>query len=330
MISSLKVFKKVSKPTDFVKAEPDFEEPKIITTPEGDVVAVGNVIGEGAYGTVYFAQVISAVTLPEGKIAVKIITIKSEDDSESAMNEFKIISTLLKNYPECTEYLVCYFGIYQSEDAQYFVIFLEYFDGDLSTLIESTPEGISVSTAFAALRDCLHGLQYLEKIGVAHRDVKDENIFYKQTKEGYKFKLGDYGGSCIREECNINVGLPGTIFDPLIVKRFVDINYEETYGQKFEESLYYTRDDIYPLAYTIYKAYFSPEETPAQMKKYSSYEAKKERCSKRLYQLLAQASDPEEMKDALNFFSALIYLLRKPKERMVEIDEALALVTQFV
>mmetsp|Transcript_23683 Transcript_23683/g.29359 ORF Transcript_23683/g.29359 Transcript_23683/m.29359 type:complete len:95 (+) Transcript_23683:335-619(+) len=39
------------------------------------------------------------------------------------------------------------------------------------------------------------GLQHMHSLGIAHRDIKVENILVSNTAEGPLFKLGDFGSA---------------------------------------------------------------------------------------------------------------------------------------
>jgi len=74
---------------------------------------------------------------------------------------------------------------------------MELCNGDLGTLLEQEKKKIKLSFGQKDLwnifEDTLNALVELENKGIHHRDIKPANIFIKQTKNGLRGKLGDFG-----------------------------------------------------------------------------------------------------------------------------------------
>ncbi|AFZ79590.1 protein kinase domain containing protein [Theileria equi strain WA] len=92
-------------------------------------------------------------------------------------------------------------------------------------------------------KDIVSALDYLSGIGVAHRDVKPDNIF--MTSDG-RFKLGDFGESCLMEDGKVK-GSKGSLY-------FVA---PEAFSLDSESMLDGSALDMWALGITILMLYFS-------------------------------------------------------------------------
>ncbi|CAM6006448.1 unnamed protein product [Sphagnum balticum] len=52
---------------------------------------------------------------------------------------------------------------------------------------------ISEADAASILREVLRALNYSHALGIAHRDVKPENILVRRTARGFRVKIIDWG-----------------------------------------------------------------------------------------------------------------------------------------
>ena len=149
---------------------------------------LGEVLGRGAYGTVYLG-----FNLDNGELmAVKKLdtTDMSQTDLNETEKELKLLCTSSQtarlNHPN----IVTYLGSERSIDT--LCIFLEYVPGgSLKDLIKKfgiLPEPL----VRAYTRMILLGLEYLHHRGIAHRDIKGANLLI--TNEGV-VKLADFGAS---------------------------------------------------------------------------------------------------------------------------------------
>lgn len=81
---------------------------------------------------------------------------------------------------------------------------MELMEGDVDSLVSSEEDGYGRTIAAQVLHEMLQALDYLNRLGYVHRDVKPCNILYclgpRDTtaphRQLYHFKLGDFGLCC--------------------------------------------------------------------------------------------------------------------------------------
>lgn len=144
-------------------------------------------LGKGSFGKVKLA-----LHTPSGeKIAIKILEkdiIKKEEDLMRIRREIKILSQV--RHPNIIQ-------LYEIiETNKYFFFLMEYAEqGELAEYIESRNK-LSEEEASKYFVQLIHAVQYLHRIGCAHRDVKPSNILvdWKQNIKLIDFGLGnEYG-----------------------------------------------------------------------------------------------------------------------------------------
>jgi serine/threonine protein kinase len=87
--------------------------------------------------------------------------------------------------------VMCAMHIVQRKDNECSSIIMERMHGSLNNLRERI---LSVEVQRSILRQVAHGLLHIHNHGFIHRDIKSENILYKETEEGqYTVKIGDLG-----------------------------------------------------------------------------------------------------------------------------------------
>eukprot|EP01119_Soliformovum_irregulare_P005003 TRINITY_DN1629_c0_g1_i2.p1 TRINITY_DN1629_c0_g1~~TRINITY_DN1629_c0_g1_i2.p1 ORF type:complete len:659 (+),score=62.24 TRINITY_DN1629_c0_g1_i2:1151-3127(+) len=144
-------------------------------------VSSENIIGEGAFGTVYKAKY-------QGKsVAVKDV---KNDGSVEETDLIKFISEaqLMQRLPAHPN-VVTLIGLV----AVPFCIVTEYLPhGDLMTLLEST--SVKITQQLAWLRDIARGMAHLAEQGIIHRDLASRNILLDSNNVA---KVSDFGLSSI-------------------------------------------------------------------------------------------------------------------------------------
>jgi serine/threonine protein kinase len=249
-----------------------------------------NTLGAGAYGDVYQVYPISQVLpeyFPKSKdgvttYALKVTKIpirpsnmtKSEEvkynqkiknNLESYVFENKIMNNIAQKFKDqpgkCPEHVSCYFDVSQDKDGMYYML-SERMDGNLRNYIKNLKNPTQNSLLNLALRvfhQTLDGLADLKKIGLLHRDLKEENLLYKipspngrPRPSDIQIKIGDFGLSCIPGrtadlECQ---GVAGTIpyIDP---KLLVRLNTRTLKTDEFTD-----KNDMYSLAVILYNIIF--------------------------------------------------------------------------
>ncbi|CAB4252578.1 protein kinase FMP48 KABA2_01S16896 [Maudiozyma barnettii] len=158
-------------------------------------------IQSGSFSTVYKAW---CSTLKK-YVALKVIP-KQKYTETGIMNEFKIMKLLGKKHPN-----ICSMIDYYEDDNNYILV-LEYCEcGDLYDFLSIVKRQGSVGHPaliqldfIKIIHQIISALTYAHNLGIAHRDVKPENILL--TKEG-NIKLADWGHATLdRVSKDFNIG----------------------------------------------------------------------------------------------------------------------------
>jgi len=144
-----------------------------------DIEYIGN-IGAGASG-----QVQLAVHRPSrSKMAVKIVNVYDEERRKQLLKELATLTTYVSRF------LVRFYGAFYDGSGAVHVV-LEYMEsGSLEDAIRyggRVPEEVTKQIAV----HCLHGLKFLHKHNVMHRDLKSANILLSRRLN--RSKLADFG-----------------------------------------------------------------------------------------------------------------------------------------
>jgi formylglycine-generating enzyme required for sulfatase activity/tRNA A-37 threonylcarbamoyl transferase component Bud32 len=163
-----------------------------------------DLLGKGGFSKVYKANDI----LLERIVALKFFTAKTAEKYQ-ILNEIKKVIRF--EHPNLCKYydvaLLNYKNVLD-ETEQMEVGIMEYIDsGDLKTYLKKNPEHTD-----KLLIDVLKGLSYLHKHGMAHRDLKPQNILIKMVDEEPVSKITDFGISKLIDSEDANSSaLLGTI-----------------------------------------------------------------------------------------------------------------------
>eukprot|EP01129_Flabellula_baltica_P014364 TRINITY_DN6854_c0_g1_i1.p1 TRINITY_DN6854_c0_g1~~TRINITY_DN6854_c0_g1_i1.p1 ORF type:complete len:412 (-),score=86.98 TRINITY_DN6854_c0_g1_i1:23-1258(-) len=157
-----------------------------------DTYVIGNVIGEGSFGTVCSARVI----FTQEKVAIKKIFV-SKNNSRKLMREIQILEML--DHPNVVQ-LIEVIDDRDGGDCLYLVV--EFVDGgDLHDYI-SEHGRLSEDDARFVMRQLLSAIEYCHSVLVVHRDLKPENILLDKN---LNVKVTDFGLA--------NVSTPGRKLD---------------------------------------------------------------------------------------------------------------------
>ena len=147
-------------------------------------------IGKGANGRV--DKMVGQNSRKE--FAVKIYS------GENQVNDEKEAAYLIKKVGKCNPNLLCIYDHGRKVD-EYFLVF-ELADGDISTFT------FTFESLFWFFEDALRGVEQMHQLGIAHNDLKPQNILYtfeERRPGGQKeivFKIGDFGSACfLNREC---------------------------------------------------------------------------------------------------------------------------------
>ena len=139
-------------------------------------------IGKGGMGSVYLAK----HTTLEKEVAIKIVNLGSDNDSEMALR-FKREARLhlsLGRHPNIIE-----LENYIVEDNHY--IFMQYFESvELATVIGKQTGPMPYKRAMPIFKQILSGIGHTHDVGIIHRDIKPPNILINNNDE---IKIADYG-----------------------------------------------------------------------------------------------------------------------------------------
>jgi len=140
-------------------------------------------LGEGSYGKVFKAREISTGRV----IAVKKMSL---GNSQSKYNKIKKEIDLLKSLDHPN--IVKYYDFFQEEE--YIYLMMEYLEGCTLKQYIKKNENISEDNARIIIKQLLTALSYLHyTCDICHRDVKPENIMFKEKNDINCLKLLDFG-----------------------------------------------------------------------------------------------------------------------------------------
>ncbi|CCH46925.1 hypothetical protein BN7_6531 [Wickerhamomyces ciferrii] len=197
------------------------------------------IIGKGAYGLVKLVSKIDSATKKEISYAVKELKKRDKEDSNQfstrLTSEF-VISNALDHLN-----IVKTLDLMKSSTGAYCEI-MEYCSaGDLYTLILSTNgDGLHYIESDCFIKQILKGLSYMHSKGVAHCDIKPENILL--TTSGVA-KISDFGTSAVfrtawEKECHFSSGACGS--EPYVApEEFVVKEYDPRFADVWSTGVVY-------------------------------------------------------------------------------------------
>jgi len=148
-----------------------------------------NVIGNGAYGTVYKAR----DTLSDTIVAIKKVKLALCDDGVpmSVLREISLLKQLGKsNHPNIVRLLDICHGQRMDREMVLYLVF-EHVDQDLNLYIERCPPpGLDPHRVKDIMWQILSGVDFLHSNRIVHRDLKPQNILISRNGS---VKLADFG-----------------------------------------------------------------------------------------------------------------------------------------
>ena len=156
-------------------------------------------LGAGKYGEVYKAK---------NKITGEVVAIKKIPKNKVKLLNFqREVEMLEKVEQSCKKYLLCYIDNFEDEDNYYLVT--EFLDDykPLTDYINYITKQINKQKyiEFESLfEELINGLKIIHSFGLAHRDIKPDNILIRKDKNGFKVKYIDFGFACQKNVCSIN------------------------------------------------------------------------------------------------------------------------------
>eukprot|EP00164_Ancoracysta_twista_P001864 GFYU01002452.1.p1 GENE.GFYU01002452.1~~GFYU01002452.1.p1 ORF type:complete len:331 (+),score=42.58 GFYU01002452.1:539-1531(+) len=139
-------------------------------------------IGEGTYAVVYKAR----HKMSQDLLALKHIRITSDEEGIpcSALREIAILKDL--RHPNVIRLKEVIANVQQGQ----LTLVFDYLDQDLRKYLDCFKQQLEIPRVKTLLHEILHGVAYIHRLRILHRDLKPQNILV--SKEG-KVKLADFG-----------------------------------------------------------------------------------------------------------------------------------------
>ncbi len=156
-------------------------------------------LGRGAYGAVFPGFMKDD---PEEKIVVKLFFFNENDPMITYLNWSEEVESAhllgIDEDPRCSPYFVCYVGNAMTKlgDTPAPLIAYKRAWGDMNKFIDSYRTYVNDETRFVFIKSMLMALKELRSRGLAHRDIKTENILVYRQRNEWSFVLGDLGSLC--------------------------------------------------------------------------------------------------------------------------------------
>lgn len=162
------------------------------------------VLGEGGFGKVYLGTYI----IDTDKKTKIDAAIKEVPASRMDLEEYQLQSKLSKT-PKCNQHIVCMYDMkYDSIRDNYYIV-MEYIRGkDLFHDLLATDRHLSNKKLLKIFKEALEGLVFIHESGMAHGDIKLENLMLDaQTNQ---LKYIDFGFGCTKNTCSTSRAFHGT------------------------------------------------------------------------------------------------------------------------
>lgn len=198
-------------------------------------------VGRGTFGIVY-----KGISRTDGEI-VAIKEMQLDVEKDALMQQMKRELVILKDASEhCDGYVnTLYDVLFDSKEDKLYLI-LEFLQGqEMYQLFHRRPQRFSDESYVELADQLIAGFQCLHKAGIAHRDVKLENMMLANYSHPV---IIDFGLSCIRR-CN-----PGATGTPSTIAPEIMLNAVDT-----EEVKNWIRADIWSLGCSLYEMVMAQE-----------------------------------------------------------------------
>ena len=166
--------------------EPSSTKPKgedLLYSVLGDKYLLESILQEGNMGSVFMANRIA-----DGEVVV-VKTIPREGSPFFERFKREAEGLLKFNHPNIVQVLDFEF----SPGKQPYIV-LEYVDGvTLKAFLADFPKGVSLPFFFNIFQQLCDVLTVIHERGIIHRDFKPANIMLRETEEGYRVKVLDFG-----------------------------------------------------------------------------------------------------------------------------------------
>ena len=202
----------------------------------GEYVVEGR-LGRGAFGTVY-----KGVHPLIGKaVAIKVLSRRFSADPEMVSRfvaEARAVNQIRHRH------IIDIFSFGQLEDGRHYYV-MEYLEGETLQALLEREHRLSVAQCLTILRAIGRALDAAHAKGIAHRDLKAENIFLGTDADGGVWpKLLDFG---IAKLCNPEDGLTHKTRSGISIGTPLYMSPEQCHGRQVDH-----RTDIYAFGILVY------------------------------------------------------------------------------
>lgn len=170
-----------------------------------DSITIGKtVLGEGGFGKVILGTyVIDPDTGKKIDAAIKEIPASRMD-----LREFQLQARLSRT-PKCNKHIACMYSMkYDSSTGNYYIA-MEYIKGkDLFHYLLASGKQLTDAQIHKIFKDSLEGLDFIHKSGIAHGDIKLENLMFDTKTKTIKYI--DFGFGCTKNTCGSSRVFHGT------------------------------------------------------------------------------------------------------------------------
>ncbi|CAD8048082.1 unnamed protein product [Paramecium primaurelia] len=142
-------------------------------------------IGKGSFASVYLAQRIEDGTRMAVKAFCKNAVYKEENGKDGLINEIQIMRIL--DHPN----LMKLYEVYETQNSIYMC--LELLEGDQLYGLFKMKRSFSAQQIHSIMKGLLEGLNYIHSMGIMHRDLKLENILFKEPDNYDSVVIADFG-----------------------------------------------------------------------------------------------------------------------------------------
>lgn len=151
-------------------------------------------LGRGSYGIVYSMYDVETDLTIVVKIVPKKLAAGKIINESSVLREVGILSNLRRN---CDQHIVCYIDF--KEDVRNFYIITEFLEHYIMLSKYIAQTDMTYDQYITVIEGLKAGVHHFNALGVAHRDIKPDNVMINPTTLDVKYI--DFGLSCHLSTC---------------------------------------------------------------------------------------------------------------------------------
>jgi serine/threonine protein kinase len=231
-----------------------------------------NRLGKGSYGEVFQVYPITQPLpdyfpkLDNGNISYAMKVMINPEGMTSFEYEHEIMDLIASNFANqsgrCPSNVLCYFDISKDKNGRYYMLSEKMYGsiGDYAEKMKATSSKIGL--ALKVFEQTMNGLEELSKIGLLHRDLKEENLLYtipmvngRPKPSDIKIKIGDFGLSCVVESMDLECG-QDVVGSPIYIDPYILLSNLHLDKLNQDEEMWSEENDMYSLAVILYQLIF--------------------------------------------------------------------------